>query len=326
MMGVYNSNHHPINPHLIQTLINHIFPSTPIHIQLVTEGISTHVYRLTAPHETFYLRLLPEIEDSFAPEVAIHTTLRQIQVKVPEIIYFEHYNEALHCSIMITGEIKGIPVSQSHTLPKDKLQPILIEAGRDLARINSIAVEGFGWIKRDEPETIVLQAEQPTYRAFAMEYWENDLTYLAHSVLSNSEITALEQICTRHDPWLEIEQAFLAHGDFDTTHIYHNNGHYTGIIDFGEIRGANRLYDLGHFHMRDGEYLPHLLLPTLLSGYAEVTPLPSNYEQNIPFISILINVRALARSLQKRPMNQYTLHQLEVLREDIVRLHSSIEP
>lgn len=48
----------------------------------------------------------------------------------------------------------------------------------------------------------------------------------------------------------EGEQGYLAHGDFDTTHIYQDNGRYTGIIDFGEIRGADRWYDLGYFHMR----------------------------------------------------------------------------
>jgi hypothetical protein len=34
----------------------------------------------------------------------------------------------------------------------------------------------------------------------------------------------------------------------------------------------------------------------------------------------LINVRALARRLQKRPANRYTQHLLEVLREDLAYL------
>ena len=36
-------------------------------------------------------------------------------------------------------------------------------------------------------------------------------------------------------------QAYLAHGDFDATHIWlDDQGRYAGIIDFGEMRGAGR--------------------------------------------------------------------------------------
>ena len=97
-------------------------------------------------------------------------------------------------------------------------------------------------------------------------------------------------------------------------------GRYTGIIDFGEIRGADRRYDLGHFHMRDGELLPFELLPALVCGYRETVSLPLDYEQHIRFTGLLINVRTLARSLQKRPPGCHTKHQLAVLREDVVML------
>ncbi|HEY4383064.1 MAG TPA: phosphotransferase, partial [Ktedonobacteraceae bacterium] len=131
---------------------------------------------------------------------------------------------------------------------------------------------------------------------------------------------ALEQILFHYEPLLMIEQGYLAHGDFDTSHIYQQDGRFTGIIDFGEIRGTSHWYDLGHFHMRDGEALPYRVLPELIRGYEERIALPSNSEPHIFFTSVLINVRALAGSLQKRPANCYTRHQLEVLREDVSAL------
>jgi aminoglycoside phosphotransferase (APT) family kinase protein len=133
-------------------------------------------------------------------------------------------------------------------------------------------------------------------------------------------VTALERLVYQYDSYLNSEDGCLAHGDFDPTHIYQNEGRYTGIIDFGEIRGTDRWYDLGHFHMRDGERLPFRLEAPLVRGYGEIMPLPSDYEQRIRFTSALINMRALARSLQKRPPDQYTQHQLEVLREDLAFL------
>lgn len=317
-------NHRPDQPPVdvqhIKEVLKEIFPGDPVSVERVAEGVSTYVYRITFPRETFYLRVLPEEGASFAPEVTVHTQLRHMQIKVPEVIHFEHHNELLQRSVMVTAEIKGRPLSQSFTLSQQEMEAILGEAGRDLARMNDVLVEGFGWIRRDSPETGYLRAERPTHRTFALEYWEADLAYLAEHVLQCSEVALLERVLSRYGSWLDSEQGYLAHGDFDITQIYQDNGRYTGIIDFGEIRGADRWYDLGHFHMRDGELLPFQLLPALVSGYRELVSLPLAYEQHIRFTSLLINVRALVHSLQKRPANRYTQHQLEVLREDLVVL------
>ncbi len=304
----------------IETIVRYIFPSTSLVVERVAEGISTRVYRITARSEIFYLRVLPEERTSFAPEVATHAQLRQRQVSVPEVIYFEHCNDLLQRSIMITTEIKGQPVSHSAFLSEEAREGILAEAGRDLACINSVPVEGFGWVQRELSETRQLGAQWPTYRAFVLEWWEADLAYLTRSTLSTAEVTALERLVYQYDSYLNSEGGCLAHGDFDPTHIYQDGGCYTGIIDFGEIRGTDRWYDLGHFHLRDGEQLPFRLEAPLVRGYGEIMTLPPDYEQRIRFTSLLINVRALARSLQRRPPDRYTQHQLEVLREDLAFL------
>ena len=313
-------NQHPMDMPAIKAIVSQIFPAHPVHIERATEGVSTIVYRVVYQNEAFYLRILPEENASFAPEVAVHTRLCQMQVKVPEVIYFEHSNELLQRSIMVTTEIKGRPICQSSFLSEEALHAILVDAGRDLAYINSIPVDGFGWVERDQLETEHLRAQWPTHRAFAFEDWDADLVFLARNALHASEMTHLEQILSHYNSQLDVEQGYLAHGDFDTNHIYQEGGRYTGVIDFGEIRGASRWYDLGHFHVRDGESLSYRGLPGLIRGYEESILLPSDYEQHIRFASILINVRALAHSLQKSPANRYTQHQLEVLREDVATL------
>ena len=308
-----------VHIHSVETVVRHILPSAPTRIERMLEGGSTYVYRIIFPQETFYLRILPEVGASFAPEAAVHSRLRQLAVKVPEVIYVEPYNELLQRSIMVTTEIQGQPLTQSQSLSQEELQGILQEAGRDLARLNSLPVKGFGWITRDRP-TLSLEAQWATLRLFLLEFWNADLAFLAKNTLSSMEIVQLERVVTYYDAWLDSEQGYLAHGDMDISHIYQENGRYTGIIDFGEIRGASSWYDLGHFHMRDCETLPVQLEPYLVDGYREITPLPEDYEQHIRFTSLLINVRILARSLQKRPANRYTRHQLEVLRKDVAFL------
>jgi aminoglycoside phosphotransferase len=65
---------------------------------------------------------------------------------------------------------------------------------------------------------------------------------------------------------------WLAHGDFDCTPIFQLGGRLTGFIDFGEIRGAERTFDLGHFLLHDGETSPLLLFDDLVAGYETVAP------------------------------------------------------
>jgi aminoglycoside phosphotransferase (APT) family kinase protein len=284
---------------LIEALVARVFPCTvPSHVERVEEGVSTYVYRIYRGNEIFYLRVLPEVNVSFAPEVYVHAMLRAKNVKVPGVVYFEHYNEAIQRSVMVTTAIKGKHIGR---YPVNEVSKnTLVEAGRDLAIINSIPVRHFGWIRRDSCEVTSLEAEFPTYRTFIFEHLEEDLAFLGEHVLDIREVKAIWEIIDRFDAWLNIEQARLVHGDFDATHIYQEQGRYTGIIDFGEIRGEDPFYDLGHFQMHDGELLPAQMLPYLLAGYRDIVQLPPDYKQRIHFSSLLIALRALTRRMKKR--------------------------
>jgi hypothetical protein len=72
--------------------------------------------------------------------------------------------------------------------------------------LNTMHVEGFGWMRRDSPETGHLRAEWPAHRTFALEYWEADMAYLPKHVLQHSEVAVLERVLSRYDSWLDSEQ------------------------------------------------------------------------------------------------------------------------
>lgn len=290
-----------------------------VQTERVEHGVSTTVYRVRVAGELFYLRILPEHGASFEPEAEVHRLLRQLGANVPEILFVDPCDAVLDLSVMVVAEIPGQPIAEAAELAPQTLEAIAREAGRDLARVNSLPVQGFGWIERGVPGG-GLSAQHASWRDVVSEYWDSDLAFLVANVISDAEARALEQLIVTYDAWLDPSQAWLAHGDLDATHIFQRHGQYTGLIDFGEIRGAGRWYDAGHFHLRDGERLPVLLEPALLGGYSELLALPLDIQQRVRFEALLINVRALARSLRKRPLDRWTRHQLEVLRADIAAL------
>src|SRR5579884_2731582 len=94
-----HTNSQPIDPQHLEVLVRHIFPAGPSSVERVLEGVSTYVYRVFYQRETFYLRILPEVGANFAPEAVVHTRLRQLQVRVPEVVYVEPCKDLLQRSV-----------------------------------------------------------------------------------------------------------------------------------------------------------------------------------------------------------------------------------
>ncbi len=279
---------------IITDLVKSVF-ATPEHltIERVREGQSTEVYRIHRSSSVFYLRILPELDASFAPEVYVHTMLRAHGLCVPEVVYFEHLHPTLQRSVMITTEIPGQAIGYgSHA---DDVHPIIRHAGRELARINTVKVNGFGWIQHDKSRVDELQAEYTTYAEWLQQHFAEPLAVLGQRrVLAPRAVATIRLMLAEAVELFGEEPSVLAHGDFDVTHIYQHNGHYTGIIDFGEIRGANQYYDLGHFQIENPA-----LLPDLLEGYARMTVLPPDVMRRILVTSVLIATRRLGRRIAR---------------------------
>ncbi|CAN5494520.1 hypothetical protein BH23CHL2_BH23CHL2_14230 [soil metagenome] len=267
----------------------------------MTDGVSTVVYRAERGSERFYLRVLPEVGATFAPEVRAHQFARALGCAVPEVLAYEACDPGLGRSLMLTSEIPGHPLSDD-VAPADA-EAIVRAAGRDLARINSIPVDGLGWVDRsseDIPESItaehhdragILAAE---YRPVIEQLSGGAVPRIEPERLSHGLSGALEAVRPGSGP-------VLVHGDFDTTHIFVHDGRYSGIIDFGEIRGMPRCYDLGHHLMHDRERLPYSTISWLIEGYAEIKPLPDDHPRQISAWSGLIAARALCRGLLRNP-------------------------
>jgi aminoglycoside phosphotransferase (APT) family kinase protein len=289
-----------------------------LSIEGVAEGVSTFVYRLRRRADTLYLRVLPEADATFAPEVWALVRLRERGARVPAVVAHAPRDERLQRAVMIVAAVPGAPLAPDHG--PEVARRVLRAAGRDLALLQTVPVEGFGWVRRDRDRVTGLTGEHPTLHAFAWEHLAADLAALDGPALTDREVARVWSIIDAHPAWLAEGRACLAHGDLDLSHIFQQGGYYSGLIDFGEMRGADRWYDLGHFCLHDGERVPWLGLEWLVEGYGAVVPLSPDYRQRISFASLLIAVPALARHLQRgRP----ALHRhpgLPAIRRALARL------
>ena len=116
-------------------------------IERAPGGMSTPVYRLRRTDEILYLRASEDPGGSMRAEAAVHEHLRAAGVSVPEVVAVDDGPE-IGRGMMLVREIEGAPLTGGGVADR---APILRAAGRDLARINAIAVDGYGWIRREEP-------------------------------------------------------------------------------------------------------------------------------------------------------------------------------
>ncbi len=276
------------------TIATRVIPgSDKPRVERMMSGGSTPVYRLQRGDIRGYLRLAETPHDSFGPEIAAHGLMRARGIRVPEVVYAEPFNHVLGRPLIVTTEIPGEPLSMA---PGGVPADVLVEAGRDLAAMHSIEVEGFGFVCRDRPQAPFLTAPYPTLVDLAREGLEMQLSALA-TVLSPRDAELLSDAVERLNQMCPPRQAILVHGDFNGNHIYHHDGQYSGIIDLGEIRGAAPGFDLGHFALHDMVEPAAHLTAHLCRGYQDGASWPRCREASMRFWRARIGVRMLARGV-----------------------------
>jgi hypothetical protein len=259
-------------------------------VERAASGSTTQIYRVHRQGITLFVRVAEDVEDSMAMEAWVHEELRRRGVRVPEVVLLVPFDERIDRSVMVTTEIRGRSIRDEGFDPE--LRDVLVEAGRDLARIGEVPVRGFGWIRR-EPEATSLEADLPSARFMMLEDLGERLATLRGGLLDERAVAAIERAIELHADMLDKDPSRLAHGDFDDTHIYREGPTYTGLIDLGEIRGASPLYDAAHYTLHDRSF-GSPTLPWLLEGCADVVPLPNHHETRIALLALLIGVRILA--------------------------------
>jgi Ser/Thr protein kinase RdoA (MazF antagonist) len=256
-------------------------------------GLAAQVYRVQAAGRVVYARIAEGENDDLSVDAALLEHLRALGLRVPPVVHVEPFDQAVGRSVLITGEIAGEPLAGCRD--QRAARRIAHAAGRELAMLNSLGVQGFGWVQR-QPPAWPLRATSPTYAEFVTSYLPDPWPGPLGRLFTVAELERLWALVDR-ERQRDLAGARLAHGDFDTTAIFQVDGGYSGLIDFGEIRGTEPLFDLGHFHLWEHQRSPLPLWEELVAGYGEVAALPAGCQELVGRSATLLGLRQLARWL-----------------------------
>jgi aminoglycoside phosphotransferase (APT) family kinase protein len=270
-------------------LIRRIFPrARSVSVEPASERLVV-VYRARADDTVAYLRLAEEPGQDLTTDAKILQRLAALGVTVPAVIAAEASPGELPLSYMLMTEIPGRNLADAGT--GSEARRAARSAGRETAIINSVTVTGFGWIQRNGSHA--LTAKLSRYGDFVTSYLPSNWPGWLGGVFEPRHLDALGAL-VEAERSRELGAGQLVHGDLDVTHIYLHHGGYSGLIDFGEMRGADPYFDLGHFLLHDGETRPAELFESFLAGYTEAAALPGDHREAIWVSAILLGLRQLS--------------------------------
>jgi Phosphotransferase enzyme family len=191
------------------------------------------------------------------------------------------------------GEIPGEPLARCRD--EDAARRVARAAGAELGVLNAVAVQGYGWVQRRTP-VWPLCGRFRDYADFVVAYLPDPWPEPLAALLSAWELDLLWELVAS-ERRRELEGAWLAHGDFDTTAIFQADGRYSGLIDFGEIRGTEPCSTLATSSCTTRSTLRPRWSMISSPGTARGPPFLAHHEQLVRRSALLLGLRQLARWL-----------------------------
>jgi aminoglycoside phosphotransferase (APT) family kinase protein len=187
----------------------------------------------------------------------------------------------------IEKELNGESIKNT-TLSEEEKNIIIQKAGKDLAKLNSIEVKGVGWIEGTKNNQLYSKGKD--YDDFIIRNIRNMLNkFIEIKILSNEQADKITEYIQSNKEFIDIkDNSYLAHGDFCIEHIYHANGKYSGIIDFGDIRGTSKYHDLAHFYTYNRKYFK-----SLVEGYNSIYKLTTDCIDKVKIEAVIFAVGKL---------------------------------
>jgi hypothetical protein len=240
-----------------------------IDISRATSGGSTLVYRIGRGTETFWLRLAEDAGEDRSAEWEVHRRLVAAGARVPAVVAAEVAPPELDRSVCLTTHTPGVPLLACRD-PAIARQ-VATAAGGDLALVNAVDMRGFGFADSLDRITCEIVAMYTTRAEWTAEIDRALAKVTDQRLLPGSLLPELERVVAGYRRSGSETIAHAAHGDFDASHIYHDpdTGAYTGIIDFGELMGADREWDPGHALAHDGQGNTPPIADALIAGWGE---------------------------------------------------------
>ena len=180
--------------------------------------------------------------------------VRKVGVAAPEVLALDTSAAHLDLPYLLTRRLLGEPSEPDG--------PALVEAGRQLARVHGLPVDGYGFLRENAPDAPVDVGPRRAWAEVVTGALDGLPDLVAAGVLPAGTADRLRAVVHEHPSLARAGPAVLLHGDLHPRHVFCADGRLTGIIDWGDVAAGDPLFDLGRFSVAGP-----VALDALLRGY-----------------------------------------------------------
>ncbi len=248
-------------PSQIAALIAELTPAPIRTIDKIERGYDHEVYQVFTTDDRLFVRIRRHGQASAADEVWAIDSARAAGVPVPTVLLCERrLLDGAAREVMIQRAVPGRPLAELiDNLDDTSLERCIVHAGAALARLHTVAVEGF--YKRHSSVW-----DFSTFEAIAVSNLDAraaERQALLNLGFTDAEFDRLLETLAAIERRLPWRIPILLHGDLTLEHLFFDNDlTLTGVIDFGDFQGGSPIVDLAALLQ-----LPRVRLDWLRSGY-----------------------------------------------------------
>lgn len=255
-------------------------------------GEKNEVYDIKLQDKNVILRIAHAEYDAFGKEKWALTRCKESGVSVPEVLFVEDFEiDGKFRSACVLEKLSGVPLRarmEQKTISDKDLNHILHKAGEILSQIHTIIPTGFGRIDENG------QGEYPTWGSYILKRAKdiNEYKEKGKAVdISPRDIDTVFQILDSHQEIYRTVAPHLLHSDYGYEHIMVNGNEITGIIDFGNIKGGDPVYDFAWWQFFYGD---NERTQSLKNGYTNRELFKGNFDTKLNLYLLNLSLSLLA--------------------------------
>lgn len=232
----------------------------------------------------------------FAVEAAALKKAAEKGLPVPDVLEIHEATTEKDMDFVLMTASSGITMElaiQQHPETEDDL---LNQAGKLLAAVHEIEVEGFGFfnnkIAKQEQKLVGLH---DSYRQFVACGLEENIDRLVSFNTIDTETADLFRHTFSSLSYEPIHGPRLVHNDYADWNILVNDGQISAVLDWDECHAGDPIADLACW----STFFTMDRYAQFLNGYTSVTTLPDDYEQRFHYYRLRYTISKMALRVKR---------------------------
>ncbi len=258
----------------------------------VVKGNVNVVRKIIINGNNYVVRMHPkEVKNGyFYVEKLLLDKAKEYSLPVPQILEIHEATNDDDMDFILMTTASGVTMDVYLSKDQSHEENLLINAGKTLAKVHEIKVNGFGPFDNKKAKENILIGLHATNKEFMMTALEENFQRLIKlSVRTHEEVETMKKIMNSYS--FEPENGSrLIHNDFADWNLLTDGDTVTAILDWDEACGGDPIADLACWSM----FFDLERYKAFLRGYTSVSKLPEDYELRFHYYRLRYAISKMA--------------------------------